>query len=516
MSIFPKISLRLEVENYLKAGFMNKEIVSALGKQEAERKFETLLNHLSHPPSFTTVRVNTHLASVQHVKNLLFDELQKQFNGLSVPILQHPDLQDVLLIPVIGPRKNIKKQQCEAIVGAQCGNAVLRGAHVYVPGIVSASKFMKAGDIISVYSDIKGKCKKGAKEFDGTKVFLGNGISELSRKEIFNGLRELKGIGVRMTEPVYLSPSFDNILPSYIFLQNLPSAVVTHVLDPQPGEKILDLCAAPGGKTTHIAALMHDQGEVIALDKISNKVEKIKQNALLLGLNSIRAFCFDGTKALKLDMVKDAEEVGIQCWYFHSGSKTAVLVFSRGKEEGQGDCTASTFKGKTWKWDCDAGEPPFLPESFDRILLDAPCSGMGQRPNMACSWTLKEVTSYQPLQRKLFTVAVKLLKPGGVLVYSTCTITLAENEEQVAWALTAFPDLQLQPQEPQIGGEGMMGAGLSFEQLKQLQRFDPSVVPLQDTDTDSLRDARIEDMIWLANKDCIGFFIAKFVKCKST
>ncbi|XP_032205444.1 tRNA (cytosine(72)-C(5))-methyltransferase NSUN6 isoform X3 [Mustela erminea] len=381
MSVFPKISLRQEVEKYLKEGFVNKEVVSAFGKQEAERKFETLLNRLSHPPSFTTVRVNTHLASVQHVKDLLFDELQKQFNGLNVPVLQHPDLQDVLLIPVIGPR----------------------------------------------------------------------------------------GIGIRMTEPIYLSPSFDNVLPSYLFLQNLPSAVVAHVLDPQPGEKILDLCAAPGGKTTHIAALMHDQGEVIALDKISKKVEKIKQNALLLGLNSIKAFCFDGTKALKLDMVKDAE-----------------------------------------------GKPPFLAESFDRILLDAPCSGMGQRPNMACSWTLKEVTSYPPLQRKLFTVAVELLKPGGVLVYSTCTISLAENEEQVAWALRTFPYLQLQPQEPQIGGEGIMGAGLSLEQLKQLQRFDPSVVPLRDTDIDSLRDARIEDMIWLANKDCIGFFIAKFVKCKST
>ncbi|XP_063525684.1 tRNA (cytosine(72)-C(5))-methyltransferase NSUN6 isoform X8 [Pongo pygmaeus] len=448
-------------------------IVTALGKQEAERKFETLLKHLSHPPSFTTVRVNTHLASVQHVKNLLLDELQKQFNGLSVPILQHPDLQDVLLIPVIGPRKNIKKQQCEAIVGAQCGNAVLRGAHVYAPGIVSASKFMKAGDVISVYSDIKGKCKKGAKEFDGTKVFLGNGISELSRKEIFSGLPELKyvirGTGIRMTEPVYLSPSFDNVLPRYLFLQNLPSALVTHVLNPQPGEKILDLCAAPGGKTTHIAALMHDQGEVIALDKIFNKVEKIKQNALLLGLNSIRAFCFDGTKAVKLDMVEDTE-----------------------------------------------GDPPFLPESFDRILLDAPCSGMGQRPNMACTWSLKEVASYQPLQRKLFTAAVQLLKPEGVLVYSTCTITLAENEEQVAWALTKFPCLQLQPQEPQIGGEGMRGAGLSCEQLKQLQRFDPSAVPLPDTDMDSLREARREDMLRLANKDSIGFFIAKFVKCKST
>ncbi|XP_037014197.2 tRNA (cytosine(72)-C(5))-methyltransferase NSUN6 isoform X4 [Artibeus jamaicensis] len=450
MSIFPRISLRLEVENYLKEGFMNKEVVSAFGKQEAERKFETLLNRLSHPPSFTTVRVNTHLASVQHVKNLLLDELQKQFNGLSVPVLQHPGLQDVLLIPVIGPRKNIRKQRCEAIVGAHCGNAVLRGAHVYVPGIVSASKFMKAGDVVSVYSDIKGKCKKGAKEFDGTKVFLGNGISELSRKEIFSG-----------------PPALKYVIKCCLG-ENLPSAVVAHVLDPQPGEKILDLCAAPGGKTTHIAALMHDEGEVIALDKISNKVEKIKQNALLLGLNSIRAFCFDGTKALKLDVVEDTK-----------------------------------------------GEPPFLPESFDRILLDAPCSGMGQRPNMACSWTLKEVTSYQPLQRKLFTVAVQLLKPGGVLVYSTCTVTLAENEEQVAWALAAFPCLQLQPQEPQIGGEGMMGAGLSCEQLKQLQRFDPSVVPLQDMNIDSLREARVEDIVWMANKDCIGFFIAKFVKCES-
>ncbi|XP_029415025.1 putative methyltransferase NSUN6 isoform X4 [Nannospalax galili] len=328
---------------------------------------------------------------------------------------------------------------------------------------------MKAGDAVSVYSDIKGKCKKGAKEFDEIKIFLGNGISEVSRKEIFNGLPDLRGIGIRMTEPVYLSPSFDSVLPGYVFLQNLPSAVVAHVLNPQPGEKILDLCAAPGGKTTHIAALMRDQGEVIALDKIPSKVEKIKQNASLLGLNSVRAFCFDGTKALKLDIIDDTE-----------------------------------------------GAPPFLPESFDRILLDAPCSGMGQRPNMACTWTLKEVMSYQPLQRKLFHVAVELLRPAGVLVYSTCTVTLAENEEQVAWALTAFPCLQLQAQEPRIGGEGMVGAGLSPEQLKQLQRFDPSAVLLQDMDTESLRDSRREDMILLANKDCIGFFIAKFLKCKST
>ncbi|XP_012384108.2 tRNA (cytosine(72)-C(5))-methyltransferase NSUN6 isoform X2 [Dasypus novemcinctus] len=467
MPVVPKLALRPEVEDYLRESFVNAEVVTASDKQEAERNFEALLTQLSRPPSFTTVRVNTHLASVQHVKDLLLNELEKQPDGRRVPVLQHPVLQDVLLIPVLGPRKNIKKHPCEVIVGAQCGNAVFRGAHVYVPGIVSASKFMKAGDVVSVYSDIKGKCKKGAKEFDGTKVFLGNGISERSRKEIFGGLPELKGIGVRMTEPVYLSPSFDNVLPTYLFLQNLPSALVTHVLNPQPGEKILDMCAAPGGKTTHIAARMHDQGEVIALDKISNKVEKIKQNASLLGLRSIRAFCFDGTKALA------PERTGV------------------------------------------GGEPPFLPESFDRVLLDAPCSGMGQRPCLVCAWTLKEVTSYPPLQRKLLAVAAQLLKPGGVLVYSTCTVTLAENEAQVAWALATLPCLQLQPQEPRVGGAGLAGAGLSLEQRQQLQRFHPAA-PFQDADPAAPSGAREEDPIQLANKDCIGFFIAKFVKCKST
>ncbi|XP_042713446.2 tRNA (cytosine(72)-C(5))-methyltransferase NSUN6 isoform X1 [Chrysemys picta bellii] len=517
MSFFSKILLQPEVEDYLGNVFRNKELISALGTLEAERKYESLLNSLSHPPAFTTVRVNTHLASVKQVKNLLFEEIHKQYKGLSVPVLQHPQLQDILLIPVIGPRKDLQKQSSEVIVGAQCGNSVLRGAHVFVPGIISASKFMKAGDVVSVYSDIEGKCKRGAKEFLGTKVFIGNGISELSRSEIFSSNGSLnyisitlmskeecaplslisillknkkqtitsqssincvtqkfseclvkRGIGVRMTDPVYLSPSLDNVLSSYLFLQNLPSAVVSHVLNPQPGERILDMCAAPGGKTTHLATLMHDQGEVIAMDKIANKVKKIKQNAALLQLNCIKAFCCDGTKALAIGKKEDGQE-----------------------------------------------GPPFSAESFDRILLDVPCSGMGQRPNMAYFWTLKEVMSYQPLQRKLFSMAVKLLKPGGTLVYSTCTITLSENEEQVAWALENFPCLQLQSQEPRIGGEGMMGAGLSLDQLKLLQRFDPSSVTSRGMDINSLQDSREEDLILLANKDCIGFFIAKFIKLNS-
>uniref|UniRef100_UPI00398F701A tRNA (cytosine(72)-C(5))-methyltransferase NSUN6 n=1 Tax=Pristiophorus japonicus TaxID=55135 RepID=UPI00398F701A len=509
LSVFPKIALKPEVEAYLRSVFKNKELLTTLGSEQTEARFEALLSRLSHPPSFTSIRVNTCLASPDHVKKLLTEEIQKQFKGQPVsdiPVFEHPNLLDVLLIPVIGPRivdlwnrlpscavdigssnsfkrelnlflagvditfyrrVNLQRHSFEVIVGAQCGNAVLRGAHVFIPGILSASKLMKAGDVVSVYSDICGKCKRGAKEFMGTKAFVGNGIAELSRNEIFCSNSTLRGVGIRMTEPVYISPSFDNLLSSFMFLQNLPSVVVSHVLDPKPGERILDICAAPGGKTTHIAALMNDKGEVIAMDKIANKVKKIKQNAENLQLKCIKVFCYDGTKAL----------------------------------------------AKEGTWDGQVG-PPFPPGSFDRVLLDAPCSGLGQRPNMACDWSLKEITSYQPLQRKLFRAAVNLLRPGGILVYSTCTITLAENEEQVAWALDYFPCLRLQPQEPHLGEEGMMGVGLSYDQLKLLQRFDPASVTEGDTSVCS-SDMDLGPMAHLiksANKDTIGFFIAKFVK----
>lgn len=131
--------------------------------------------------------------------------------------------------------------------------------------------------------------------------------------------------------------------------------------------------------------------------------------------------------------------------------------------------------------------------------------------------------------------AVRLLKRGGVLVYSTCTVTLAENEEQVAWALDTFPHLTLQPQvkafdprgqmsisiqmcdgtspshapvflhqEPHVGAEGMLGAGLPPEQLRLLQRFSPELSWDQTEATPPLPHR--------AAGDTIGFFIAKFLK----
>ncbi|KAF3836370.1 hypothetical protein F7725_028928 [Dissostichus mawsoni] len=436
-------------------------VLAAVGHQEAESRFQRLLTCLSHPPSYTCVRASTHLAPLEEIRQKLGEELKKQQmctsseKEVSVQILPHPLIPDVLLLPVDGPRP-VEQLSSEVVVGTQCGSAVLRGANVFVPGILASPKFMKAGDVVSVFSDLEGRCTRGATSFQGMRVFVGNGVAQIDRSGIFCTDVAAKGVGVRMVEPLYQSPSFDGVLPNLAFLQNLPSVVVGHVLGPLPGERILDMCAAPGGKTCHIAALMRDQGEVVALEKIKNKIDRIRQNAKMLQLNSVKVYCFNSTKAVSSDSAQE-----------HEG-------------------------------------PPFPAESFDRVLLDAPCSGLGQRPSMSCTWSLKELCSYQPLQRKLFHAAVQLLKKGGVLVYSTCTVTLAENEEQVAWALETFPCLTLQPQEPHIGSEGMLGAGLSPEQLRLLQRFSPELTWDQ--------TGAAAPLPYRADRDTIGFFIAKFLK----
>ncbi|XP_026147717.1 tRNA (cytosine(72)-C(5))-methyltransferase NSUN6 isoform X4 [Mastacembelus armatus] len=419
MSVFPQIYLKPEVTEYLKSVFLNKEVVAAVGQQEAESRFQKLLTCLSHPPSYTCVRASTHLASLDEIRHKLEEELKNQqmcslsAEEVSLQIVPHPQIPDVLLLPVNGPRP-VKQLSSEVVVGAQCGSAVLRGAHVFAPGILASPKHMKVGDLISVFSDLEGKCTRGATSFQGSRVFVGNGVAEMDRSSIFCTDEPAKGIGVRMVEPLYQSPSFDGVLPHLAFLQNLPSVVVGHVLGPRPGERILDMCAAPGGKTCHIAALMGDQGEVVALDRIRNKIDRIHQNAQKLHLRCVKAYCFNSTQAVSSD-------------------------------------PAQTIEG-----------PPFPPESFDRVLLDAPCSGLGKRPNMANTWSLKEICSYSPLQRKLFHA------------------------------------------EPHIGAEGMLGAGLTPEQLRLLQRFSPEL-SWDQTEMTSPLPCR-------AGRDTIGFFIAKFLK----
>lgn len=208
------------------------------------------------------------------------------------------------------------------------------------------------------------------------------------------------------------------------------------------------MCSAPGNKSTHISALMNGQGILIALEKNKSKLEKLKINCNKFSSGNVKIFCYDSTKAC--DTCMDAERVNIN------------------------------------------DGPPFKENSFDRILLDSPCSALGQRPQLLNRITVAQLRSYVPLQRKLFSTAVHLLKPNGILVYSTCTVTIAENEGIVSWALKTYPYLKLRSIKDQICmkpfySKGYRISGLTENESDCVLRIGPEC-------------------------DTVGFFIACFIK----
>ncbi|XP_067142232.1 tRNA (cytosine(72)-C(5))-methyltransferase NSUN6 isoform X2 [Centruroides vittatus] len=370
--------------------------------------FEQLEKWLTSPPAYTTVRVNTVLIDVDTALEKLKAILVQQCVNRQLPmpsIFVHPSLPDLLVIncPPVTNQKEPSKH--EVIVGCECGMSVLRGADVYAPGVIACPHGLKVGDKVAIYADIDNTCRRGfVKPFLGRKKFVGNGVLVVNRQQIFC-VEKPYGLAIKIDEPLYNCWSFKDILPEDLFLQNLPSVLCSHVLAPKPGDYVLDMCAAPGGKTTHIGILMKNKGHVIALDKSSSKIQKVIKNVNLCKLSCVTGFVFDSTKAV--DNTKTAED------------------------------------GENIRKSESISPPPFPIELFDCILLDAPCSALGQRPQLSNLMTPKELNSYPPLQKKLFNVGEKLLRKGGVLVYSTCTLTVSENESIVQWALDSFSNLSL-------------------------------------------------------------------------
>lgn len=166
----------------------------------------------------------------------------------------------------------------------------------------------------------------------------------------------------------------------YIYIQSLPSMVPTIVLNPKAGEKVLDLTAAPGSKTTQIAAAMNNNGQIIA-----NELDKIRCERLKYNVNT-------------------------------QGASIVEVINGRGE-----------LLGKEYE------------NYFDKVLLDAPCSGEGRfdARNVITykNWSEKTVRDLAKLQKKLFKSAYTALKQGGVMVYSTCTLNKEENEKVLEWAL---------------------------------------------------------------------------------
>lgn len=225
-------------------------------------------------------------------------------------------------------------------------------------------------------------------------LVLRTNTMRISREELLEKLRA-SGAEVKSSkwtpEGIVCSKLADNdplelLKRGFCLAQDESSMMVAHVLAPQPGEFVIDACAAPGGKTTHIATLMNNKGRIVAADVHAHKMSLIRENANRLGLRSI------------LTVQKDA----------------ATLP--------------NDYAGKA-----------------DRVLVDAPCSGLGvlrRRPD--ARWRKKDtLVSFPPLQQSILLGAAQCVKPGGVLVYSTCTTEPAENAEMVKWFLKTHSDFYL-------------------------------------------------------------------------
>lgn len=172
-----------------------------------------------------------------------------------------------------------------------------------------------------------------------------------------------------------------------IYSQEPSAMYVGEVVDPLPGERVLDLCAAPGGKTTHLVAKMGDQGLLVA-----NEI--FRKRALVLAEN-------------------------LERW----GTRSTVVT-----NESPADLEKQ------------------FPQFFDRILVDAPCSGEGmfrKEPAGIEYWNPDYPAECANRQKKILASAMKMLKPGGTLVYSTCTFAPEEDEQNAAWLLAEYPDLTM-------------------------------------------------------------------------
>jgi len=214
---------------------------------------------------------------------------------------------------------------------------------------------------------------------------------------------QLQAAGISVTRLPHL-PQALRLTGSIGAIQNLPgysagwwtvqdssAQLVSHLLTPQSGEVVIDACAAPGGKTTHIAELMQDKGTIWACDRTTSRLNKLKANAERLQLRSIK-ICPGDSRSL-----------------------------------------------------------PQFTNTADRVLLDAPCSGLGTLHRHAdARWrqTPASVQELANLQKELLDCTATWVKPGGTLVYATCTLHPLENERAVEWFLSSHPQWQIDPPPP--------------------------------------------------------------------
>ncbi len=313
-----------------------------------------MLAELETPPRRLYVRVNTLKVSVEEYLDLAAAHGYRLYVDEEIP--------EALWAPVEGPMRP-RRYPGRVVADKRAAESVLMGSDLYAPGVVMVGGFSR-GDMVSVYSE--------------NGVHVGSGIAFMNPEEM---VKSRRGLAVRVVEPVWRSYRVHD-LPGYreglIYGQSISSMYVAHLLEPEPGDRIVDMTAAPGGKISHVVQLAGGRVEAVAVDRPS-KEETLRETLS------------------RLSMDRFVRVIG-------GDSRRLTRIY------------------------------PSLRSWASKVIVDPPCTNIGVRPKVYERRTRRDVRNAALYQRSILYEAVKVAAPGGLIAYSTCTLTVDENDSNVAWA----------------------------------------------------------------------------------
>jgi len=361
---------------------------------------QILLQALKRPPTRYYIRSNSIKSSAEQVVRALGEY------GLHPE--RHAVVEDAISIPV-EEGQELSGGNKKIVAEKEAAEAVMIGSNLYAPGVHKCGG-VRRGDFVSVV-DV----------FD---QIAGEGLAMQGEREI---LSQRTGLTVDVVNSRYRTAKFlemPELIEGRLYPQSLPAMLACKILDPDPGETILDVCSSPGGKTGAIAQLMGNTGKIISIDRNERKVERVRQNLRRLGVTNTTCMTHDARYLARDGIVKDA----------------------------------------------------------DRAIVDPPCTGIGLRPKLHHQVDRRDVANLSSLQLQILREVVQCVKPGGRVVYTTCTMSRDENEEVVLSTIESLPNVEVEGAEAPIGDLVDLAGG-------KVIRFNP-----------------------IHQADCPGFFIAVLSK----
>ncbi len=291
----------------------------------------------------------------------MVEGIEESFRQIGYETRVHNEFPNVIITKPKGQfTLEFEENMKEMIVDNRAAEMIYQGSDIFIPGVKRANK-VKINDIVKVINQ--------------EKIPVAKAQALLNHHDM---LIQRKGVAAKNLLSPFKVPNLQQVglddFPAYF--QSLPAYLTSINLEPEPNEKILDCCAAPGNKTIHLNELSKNRATIIAVDRSRNRMQKLNEKIAKHRLKNIQTKVGDIVKLSK-------------------------------------------------SWDV----------KFDKILIDPPCSSLGLRPRLVHNIDVKMIKSIAKYQKAIFFACDKLLKNNGTIVYSTCTVTKEENEEIIHHAI---------------------------------------------------------------------------------